>query len=193
MATRVVRGGGRAASRVRDVPRRIYRWHDQNLEYVLMNLTYGLCTLIVFVEAFRRYVFRAQAPWAPYAAMYLFIWLSWIACAYAVKTRSHLRFEEIRRRLPYTAQFLLQLLDYAVWILLGVIISVYAVKQMTLQATMGSVIQGTDHVPLWPAFMGVPFGWALIVWRTLQCVVEDVRRFRAGKPIMDAFSLEEAG
>lgn len=189
----VVSEANDARARVWQVARRLYGWCDGNVEYLLMNLTYGLCTLIVFVEAVRRYVFLAQAPWAPLAAMYLFIWLSWIGCAYNVKTRAHLRFDEIRRRLPYMAQFVLQLLDYVVWILLGAIISVFAIKQIMLQAQLGSVVQGTDHFPLWVAFVGVPFGWSLVLWRTLQCIVQDIRRFRAREPIMDTFSLEEVG
>lgn len=175
------------------VPGAIYRWCDANLEYQLMNLMYALCTGIVFVEAIRRYLFRSQAPWSGQAAIYLFIWLSWIGCAYGLKCRTHLRFDELRRRLPYTAQFALQQLDYAVWIGLGLIISVFAVKQMILQAELGSVVQGTDRFPLWVAFAGVPFGWSLVLWRALQGVAEDIRRFRAREPILDAFSLEDVG
>jgi C4-dicarboxylate transporter, DctQ subunit len=171
--------------------RRVCRWLDGNLEYSLMNAIYTLCTLVVFVEAVRRYVFRSQFPWSGQAAIYLFIWLSWIGCAYGVKTRGHLRFDEIRRRLPYTVQFVLQLIDYAVWIVLGAVISLTAMHQMRIQAEMGSVVQGTDHFPLWAAFMGVPFGWVLVLWRTLQCIAEDIRRYRAGRSLLDAFSLEE--
>lgn len=171
---------------------RIYGWCDANLEYYLMNLAYTLCTGIVFVEAVRRYLLRSQAPWSGQAAIYLFIWLSWIGCAYGLKSRAHLRFDELRRRLPYTAQFVLQELDYAVWILLSGIISWYAIDQMLIQAHLGSVVQGTDDFPLWVAFLGVPFGWSLVVWRAIHCAVEDIQRFRAGRPIMDTFSLEEA-
>jgi TRAP-type C4-dicarboxylate transport system permease small subunit len=156
-----------------------------------MNLTYLLCTSIVFVEAVRRYLFRSQAPWSGQAAIYLFIWLSWIGCAYGLKSRAHLRFDEIRRRLPYTAQFLLQQLDYLVWISLCAIISWFAIQQMLIQYNLGSVVQGTDHFPLWVAFLGIPFGWALVFWRAVHCMIEDIGRFRAGRPIMDAFSLEE--
>ena len=182
-----------AAARPRGwrVAARIYRWCDGNLEYALMNTSYALCTLIVFVEAVRRYLFRSQAPWSAQAAMYLFIWLSWIGCAYGIKTRAHLRFDEIRDRLPYMAQFVLKLIDYAVWILIALITLVFSIKQIMLQAQLGSVVQGTDHFPLWVAFLGVPFGWSLVLWRTLQCIVEDVRRFRAKEPITDKFSLEE--
>jgi TRAP-type C4-dicarboxylate transport system permease small subunit len=171
--------------------RRGYGWCDDHLEYHLMNLTYTACTLIVFVEAVRRYVLRSQAPWSGQAAIYLFIWLSWIGCAYAVKSRAHLRFDEIRRRLPYTAQFVLQQLDHVIWILLSLVISWYAIEQMLIQAHLGSVVQGTDNFPLWVAFLGVPFGWGLVCWRAVGCVVEDIQRFRAGKPIMDTFSLTE--
>jgi TRAP-type C4-dicarboxylate transport system permease small subunit len=172
--------------------RRAYGWLDGNLEYSLMNLIYILCTLVVFTEAVRRYVFRSQFPWSGQAAIYLFIWLSWIGCAYGVKTRGHLRFDEIRRRLPYTAQFALQLTDYAVWLVLGAIISVTAMQQMRVQIDMGSVVQGTDHFPLWVAFIGVPFGWGLVLWRAVQCVLEDIRRYRAGEPLVDRFSISDA-
>jgi TRAP-type C4-dicarboxylate transport system permease small subunit len=172
--------------------RRACRWVDANLEYSLMNLIYTLCTLVVFTEAVRRYLFRSQFPWSGQAAMYLFIWLSWIGCAYGIKARGHLRFDEIRGRLPYTAQFVLQLFDYAVWIVLGAIISVTAIQQMRIQAEMGSVVQGTDHFPLWVAFIGVPFGWGLVLWRTVQCAAEDIRRYRAREPLVQAFSIKEA-
>jgi TRAP-type C4-dicarboxylate transport system permease small subunit len=171
--------------------RRACHWLDANLEYSLMNTFYILCTLVVFAEAVRRYLFRSQFPWSGQAAIYLFIWLSWIGCAYGVKTRGHLRFDEIRRRLPYRAQFGLQLIDYAVWIVLGGVISLTALHQMRIQAAMGSVVQGTDHFPLWVAFTGVPFGWALVLWRTVQCIVEDIRRYREGRPLLDRFSLDE--
>ena len=179
------------AARVWPWVRTAYRWCDGNLEYRLMNLTYLLCTSIVFVEAVRRYLFRSQAPWSGQAAIYLFIWLSWIGCAYGLKSRAHLRFDEIRRRLPYTAQFLLQQLDYVIWILLCAIISWFSIQQMLIQYNLGSVVQGTDHFPLWVAFLGIPFGWALVFWRAVHCMIEDIGRFRAGRPIMDTFSLEE--
>lgn len=188
----VVLGEGAVPSRPWQWACAIYRWCNANLEYTLMNVCYGLCTLIVFVEATRRYLLRSQAPWSGQAAIYLFIWLSWIGCAYAIKTRTHLRFDELRRQVPYTGQFLLQQLDYLVWIVLAVIVCVFGVKQMVLQAHLGSVVQGTDHFPLWIAFLGVPFGWSLVIWRVVQCSLEDVRRFRAGEPVLDTFSLDSA-
>jgi C4-dicarboxylate transporter, DctQ subunit len=173
------------------VLRRAYGWVDGNLEYSLMNTIYILCTLVVFVEAVRRYLFRSQFPWSGQAAIYLFIWLSWIGCAYGIKARGHLRFDEIRRRLPYTAQFVLQMVDYAVWLVLGAIISVTALQQMRIQMEMGSVVQGTDHFPLWLPFIGVPFGWGLVLWRAIQSVFEDIRRYRAGEPLVERLSIRD--
>lgn len=171
--------------------RRFLAQCDARLEYVLMNVSYGLCTLIVFEEAVRRYLFKSQSPWGGQAAMYLFIWLSWIACAYAVKSRAHLRFDEIRMRLPYRAQFALQMLDYAAWIFLASIVLFFSVKQIIVQYGIGSVVQGTDSFPLWIPFLGIPFGWSIVVWRTLQCAREDIRRFRAGEPVVDTFSIQD--
>lgn len=171
--------------------RRLFAWCNANLEYVLMNLSYGLCTLIIFEEAVRRYAFRSQSPWGGQVAIYLFIWLSWIACAYAIKSRAHLRFDELRKRLPYTAQFALQLLDCVGWIALAAIIFHFSLRQIAVQQQIGSVVQGTDGFPLWVAFLGIPFGWSLVVWRTIQCAIEDYRRFRAKEPLIDTFSIDE--
>ena len=156
-----------------------------------MNLSYGLCTLIVFEEAVRRYLFKSQTPWSAQAAMYLFIWLSWIACAFAIKKRAHLRFDEVRGRLPRRAQFALQLLDYAAWIVLAVIIFYFSIQQIVLQQRIGSVVQGTDHFPLWVACLGIPFGWSIVVWRTIQCAIEDFHRYRVGDSMVDRFSIDE--
>lgn len=178
---------GSAARAIRSA----YAWCDRDLERTLMIWAFVLCAAIICFEAGRRYFFRSQAPWTPVAAIYLFILLTWVACAYNVKTRTHLRFDELRKRLPYSVQFALQLVDSAIWILLGCIITFYGVKQMMVQHQLGSLVQGTDHFPLWIPFMAVPLGWILVLWRVAQSVREDIRRFRAREPFLDALKLEE--
>ncbi len=171
--------------------RRFYNWVDQNLEYWLMNTCYLVIVLIVFEEAVRRYIFKSQTPWSAQAAIYLFIWMSWIGCAFAVKKRAHIRFEEIRNRLPYRAQFALLIVDHICWVALSVIIFVYSVQSVLLQARLGSTVQGTDNFSLWIAFLGIPFGWSLVVWRTLQCAFEDYQNFRAKKSLVQSFTIED--
>ena len=158
-----------------------------------MIWTYSLCSGIICIEAVRRYLFRSQASWTPMAAIYLFVWLTWIACAYNVKTRAHLRFDALRKKLPYRQQFVLQLVDHVIWVLLGVIITVYGFEQMRLQHQIGALVQGTDDFPLSVAFMGVPLGWILVLWRVIQNVREDVHRFHQREPFREAPNLGEAG
>jgi TRAP-type C4-dicarboxylate transport system permease small subunit len=158
-----------------------------------MLWSYSLCAAIICVEALRRYLFQSQAPWTPMAAIYLFIWLTWIACAYNVKTRTHLRFDALRKNLPYQLQFALQLVDHAIWVLLGIIITGYGFEQMTIQRRIGAVVQGTDNFPLWIAFMGVPLGWVLVLWRVIENIGADIRRFHRGEPLLDTQNLGEAG
>ncbi len=173
--------------------REIYAWCDQNIERVVMLWSYSLCSSIICIEALRRYLFRSQAPWTPVAAIYLFIWLTWVACAYNVKARAHLRFDALRTKLPYHLQFTLRLVDHAIWLLLGVIITVYGIGHMKIQHQIGALVQGTDYFPLWIAFLGVPLGWILVLWRVTQNLREDVRRFHKGESFMDGSNLGEAG
>ena len=157
-----------------------------------MLLCYSLCAGTICVEAVRRYLFRLQAPWTPVAAIYLFVWLTWIACAYNIKARTHLRFDALRKQLPYRLQFVLQLTDYAIWLLLGLVIVVYGLAQVKIQHKIGALMQGTDYFPLWIPFMGVPVGWILVLWRVVQNVREDAHRFHKRESFREAPNLGAA-
>ena len=81
------------------------RWIDQNLEKWIILAAYMTMGGIIFVEVIRRFVFSLQAPWSTSVPVYLFLWVTWLGCAYNVKIRTHLSFDELRLRMPYNAQF----------------------------------------------------------------------------------------
>ena len=76
----------------------VLRWLDANVEKIFILVCYVTMAGIIFVEVFRRFVFNEQVPWSTTVPVYLFLWIVWLGCAYNVKIRAHLRFDELRLR-----------------------------------------------------------------------------------------------
>jgi len=159
------------------------RWLDENIEKVVILVNYIVMTGIIFVEVIRRFVFSEQAAWSSTIPIYLFLWVTWIGCAYCCKTRSHLRFEEFRVRLPYGGQFFCIMLDHIVWIGFSILIIFFAMEQVEIAYDNFAIVQGTDDVMQWWFYMATPVGFSLIIFRVLQNMVEDIRRYKNNEPM----------
>ena len=160
----------------------VLRWIDRNIEKIVILICYVAMAGIIFVEVIRRFVFQSQAAWSTTIPIYLFLWVTWIGAAYNTKIRTHLRFDEVRMRLPYGGQFACLCLDAFLWILFGVIVIVYAVEQVQLSHDNFAIVQGTDDVMQWWFYLATPVGWSLLIVRALQNLWEDVQTYRAGEP-----------
>lgn len=169
----------------------MFKWLDDNIEKWIIIVSYIAMTSIIFVEVIRRFAFGLQAPWSSTIPIYLFLWVTWIGCAYNCKHRSHLRFEEFRSRLPYTGQFFCMLLDHLIWIGFSILIIYYAMEQVQIARDNFAIVQGTDDVLQWWFYMATPIGFSLIIYRVTRNLVEDVTRFKNKKPMLIK-ALEEA-
>ncbi len=120
------------------------RWLDENIEKVVILVNYVAMTGIIFVEVIRRFAFGQQAPWSSTIPIYLFLWVTWIGCAYNCKLRAHLRFEEVRVRLPYKGQFFCIVVDHLVWIGFSIIVIYFSLLQVQISIDNFAIVQGTD-------------------------------------------------
>lgn len=160
----------------------IVRWLDDNAEKTVILVCYLTMTAIIFVEVIRRFAFGQQAAWSSTIPIYLFLWVTWIGCAYTAKQRSHLRFEEIRLRLPYAGQFCAVMLDHIIWIGFSLLVIYYSAEQVQISYNNFAIVQGTDDVMQWWFYLATPVAFCLIIFRVTQNLIEDVRRFRNRAP-----------
>ena len=162
--------------------RTVLRWLDDNIENIVILICYVTMAGIIFVEVIRRFVFHQQAPWSTTIPIYLFLWVTWLGASYNAKIRTHLSFDELRARMPYNAQFACLILDAVLWVVFGIIVTVYAVEQVVIARDNFSIVQGTDNVLQWWFYMATPIGWSLLIFRVLQNLWTDVGTWREGKP-----------
>lgn len=160
----------------------LLRWLDANVEKIIILVCYVVMAGIIFVEVIRRFLFNEQVAWSTTVPVYLFLWIVWLGCAYNVRIRAHLRFDELRLRLPYAGQFLCLCLDGLLWIVFAAIVIVYTSEQVWLSYYNFAIVQGTDDVMQWWFYLATPFAWSLLVIRVLQNFWHDLRLFRRGEP-----------
>lgn len=161
----------------------ILRWLDENIEKIIILVNYVAMAGIIFVEVIRRFAIGEQAAWSSTIPIYLFLWVCWVGSAYNVKIRAHLRFDEIRRRLPYPGQFACLLLDSALWIIFSLIVLIYSIEQVMLSYDNFAIVQGTDDVMQWWFYTATPIAFSLLIFRVLQNIRQDVADFREGVPL----------
>ena len=160
----------------------VLRWLDANVEKIIILVCYVVMAGIIFVEVIRRFLFNEQVAWSTTVPVYLFLWIVWLGCAYNVKIRAHLRFDELRLRLPYAGQFLCLCLDALLWITFAAIVILYTAEQVWLSYDNFAIVQGTDDVMQWWFYMATPFAWSVLVIRVLQNLWHDLKLFRRGEP-----------
>jgi C4-dicarboxylate transporter DctQ subunit len=158
-------------------------WLDENFENVFMFIAYFTIMALMAGSVVQRFIFRTQISWSISICVFLFVWLSWLGASYNTKMRTHLRLAELRNKFPYKAQFACLILDNLLWIGMAIIVGYYAWQQMMLQYDMGSIVYGSTYIPLWPATLSIPASWALLVFRAIQNMVEDIKDFRHKKPL----------
>jgi TRAP-type C4-dicarboxylate transport system permease small subunit len=162
---------------------RIVRWIDANIERVIILVAYVTMAAIMFVEVIRRFLFSEQAAWSTTIPIYMFLWIVWIACAYNVRIRAHLSFDEVRAKLPRTGQFLCLMLDSVLWIIFSLIVIYYTWQQVMLSRDNFAIVMGTDEVMQWWFYIGTPLAFSLLIVRVVQNIAKDVSDYRSGRPL----------
>lgn len=164
---------------------RVVPFIERNLESTLMVVTYLLIGAIIFVEVIRRFVFSEQFPWSTTIPGYLFLIMTWTGCSYNVRLRTHLSFSEFRSKMGRRPQMGLLVLDAVLW--WGICLLVI-VTSMGVAANAGNnfmIVTGTDNVFVWWFMMSLPIAFVLLSGRVFQNLFEDMRKYRAGEPMIE--------
>lgn len=156
---------------------------DRHLEPTAMFFIYMTIAAVIFVEVIRRFVFNVQVAWSTTLPPYLFLLLTWIGCAYNVKLRTHLSFGEVRAKMPPTGKLVMSFVDAILWYVIAVIVMAATLRLTASAAANFQMLQGTDNVMRWWFYICVPIAWVILYARVLENLFQDVRDYRAGRPL----------
>ena len=167
----------------------VVRWIDTNIEKIIICISYITMAAIIFVEVIRRFAFNVQEPWSSTVPILLFLWVTWIGCAYNVKIRTHLSFDEFRVRMPYNMQFCCLILDAFLWISFASVVLYFSIQQVQLSYDNFAIVTGTDDVMQWWFYMATPVAWVLLCFRVLQNLRSDYLKWRRGEKFAISVSM----
>jgi len=157
---------------------------DRHLERTVMVYTYLLIAAIIFVEVFRRFILNQQSPWSTTLPPFLFLIMTWFGCAFNVRLRTHLSFNEFRMNMPRSGQFLCLVLDAALWLGVCWIVVVTGSRVAANSASNFQILLGTDSVLQWWFLITVPIAFTLMATRVIENLLDDIRNFREGRELI---------
>jgi len=171
--------------------RKSLNWLDENIEKIVIMITYSTMAAIICVEVVRRFLMNQQVPWSTSIPILLFLWVTWFGASYNVKQRTHLRMSEVRERMPYNMQFACQCLDAVLWIVFACIVIYFTISQTFLAYDNFAIVEGTDNIMQWWFYTATPIAWSLIIFRVLQNLWEDIVTYKNKMPFHLQASLLE--
>ena len=133
------------------------------LESALLAGMVGAITIVTFLQVFTRYVTENPLIWTEEVARYLFVWITLIGGAAAVRTHGHFGLDILRRYAPplRTALGAVTMLVVFAFFVLLFYTGILETRQAATQLSPG--LQVTMH---W-AFLAIPIGAALALWHIL--------------------------
>ncbi len=162
--------------------RRLLHALDENAERWAMLVCYTFCCVVIVQEVVRRFVLNYSSAWGEEAARYAFIYLGWIGAAYAVRERAHIRFDIVLGRVgPRLKGYLLIFAELATiaFACIALYWSMHTIRQL-LQFDGATPVLRINKAWFEAA---VPIAFALIVLRSTQAIIRDVRDLRAGREV----------
>lgn len=119
-----------------------------------------LMTLIILWQVFSRYVLNASPPWSEQLALYLLVWIVFLAAAAGIRERFHIRIEAAQEALSEHHRRTVVLISHVITALIGLFLFVYGSQ---LVARLWDYAIPTLGLPRGSAFLPLPLTGLLAV------------------------------
>ena len=140
---------------------------------------------LVFVGVLSRYVFHFSISFTEELVCAMFVMLGTVGSALASKRRSLYTLDLVTGMMKPKMQLCFSIFTTALTTIAAAILIYCSFSMIQTQMTMGSVTVAL-HLPAWLYTTFVPFGLALVVFRNIQNIVQDVKALKALKKEGDA-------
>lgn len=135
-------------------------------------------TVIVFLQVIMRYIFSNALSWSEELARFIFLWLSWIGAAYAVKERSHFRVEMFANMIKGKPRKVFEVIILLIWFLFSFLLTWHGTKLVIFLVNSGQFSAAMEIPMAWP-YASVAVGCALM---TLRLFIEIWKIIKGDSP-----------
>jgi TRAP-type C4-dicarboxylate transport system permease small subunit len=149
----------------------------------------AVVTVLVFVDVVNRTLRGTQFVWGLEVIEGLFIWITWLSAAFAMRHSSHLRFTLLREQWSARRNYVMYWVEWVLWFVVVGTIFWHSIPELERYVDAGRIVVGTN-VPDALFYLAVPVGTATILVRVLQDILRVTRRYRGGDPLAPDASIE---
>ena len=133
------------------------------VEAWLLAALVAVITVVTFLQVFTRYVTENPLIWTEEVARYLFVWITLIGGAAAVRTNGHFGLDILRRFAPPLRTPLGAITMLVVFVFFALLFYTGILETRQAATQMSPALQVTMH---W-AFLCIPIGAALALWHVI--------------------------
>ncbi len=145
---------------------RVFLTIYDNTEAVLGAILLMLACIILTWQVFTRYALGNASTWSEEAARYMFIWIIFLGCSYAMKSDEHIRVDFAIMLWPRKIRKYIEIIGDLLCFVLAGIILYYGIRYAFSVKSTGQFGAAT-FFPLWYVWLAVPVCYALMISRML--------------------------
>jgi TRAP-type C4-dicarboxylate transport system permease small subunit len=135
-----------------------------NVETVLGAILLILSCIILTWQVFTRYVLGSASTWSEEAARFMFVWIIFLGCSYAMKGDEHIRVDSAIMVWPKKIRKYAELIGDLLCFVLAGIILYYGIRY-TANARSTGQFGAATFFPLWYVWLAVPACYTMMISR----------------------------
>jgi TRAP-type C4-dicarboxylate transport system permease small subunit len=147
------------------------------LEEKLYKLLLGICFVlmlamvaIIFGQVVARYAFSNSLTWSEEVGRYLFVWMTFLGTALAVRNRSHVALDVLIGKLPPLLRKPVIAFGYLTMMALACVMIYAAVNMMTLGSRQ---VSAALQIPMKWVYLVLPVSGVMIIFYLAKNLYED--------------------
>jgi TRAP-type C4-dicarboxylate transport system permease small subunit len=157
---------------------KILKFLDEYLEASLCSLLLAVMSVVIFLQVLGR-TFGFKISWNEELARYLYIWLIYLGCAYAVKLRRHIRVEISLLFVKRRGLFIFSLISNFLFLVFAVVVAWVSIPILYKMHFVRTQFSPALNLPMAYAVGSVFCGFTLTAIRLVQDTVRLVVEYRA--------------
>jgi TRAP-type C4-dicarboxylate transport system permease small subunit len=152
-------------------------WLDKNLEKYICCVLLSAMTVIIVAQLILRWTGLPLA-WTEEIARYCFVWLIYIACAYGVRLRKHIKVDAVMLLFKEKGQFRLKVVSNVLFLAFCIIITYYGVILVSKIHFVQHQVSPAVQLPMAIPYSSFVVGCILMSIRLVQDTVLLIKEHR---------------
>jgi TRAP-type C4-dicarboxylate transport system permease small subunit len=142
------------------------KWLDENLEKGICIILLTAMTIIITMQLILRWTGQ-KLDWTEEIARYCFVWLVYIACAYGVKKRAHIKVDAVMLLFRGKGKIAIQIISNILFFVFAAIVSYQGILLLKKLGVSGQVSPAVQ-IPMVIPYASYTVGFIMVMIRLIQ-------------------------